>query len=99
MNNSVFKRNFSDSKKWVSPDGEERSSHSKVVRCKCGKSKTMPFCDNSHRLPWYKLSVSQNLRGMRAQSKDFYIFASVFTTMAALFVYRVKSIQMDEKLR
>jgi len=50
-------------KRWVSAEGEERKSDSKVVKCNCGRSNKMPFCDNSHRLPWAKLSVSQKIRG------------------------------------
>jgi hypothetical protein len=49
---------------YFSPEGEERKSDSKVVRCTCSKSKRMPFCDGSHRHPWYKLSFQQNIRGV-----------------------------------
>jgi hypothetical protein len=49
---------------YFSPEGEERKSDSKVVRCTCSKSKNMPFCDGAHRLPWYKLSFQQNIRGV-----------------------------------
>lgn len=51
-------------RKWVSEEGEERKSDSKVVKCTCGKSKKMPFCDGSHRKPWHKLTMSQNIRGL-----------------------------------
>jgi hypothetical protein len=45
-------------------EGEERKSDSKVVKCSCGKSKKMPFCDNSHRLPWHKLTFRQKVGGV-----------------------------------
>mmetsp|Transcript_21943 Transcript_21943/g.72464 ORF Transcript_21943/g.72464 Transcript_21943/m.72464 type:complete len:98 (+) Transcript_21943:57-350(+) len=94
MNPSIFKRNFSSSK-WVSPDGEERSSESKVVKCRCGKSNTMPYCDNSHRHPWYRLSLAQNLRGFKAHSSDVYLFAGVFLTFASFVAYRIRAIKLQ----
>jgi len=29
-----------------------RTCDGQVVNCTCGKSNNLPFCDNSHRLPW-----------------------------------------------
>ena len=50
--------------KYFSPEGEERKSDSKVIYCTCNKSNRMPFCDGAHKLPWYKLSLQQNARGL-----------------------------------